>query len=713
MAVTVMSDLSIPDEAKAVIWRIFGSGESPLNEKSAYDLVEPIIRKRAASTDSDRVISEIHGWFESHGGRRWLRSEMSEAVAHLILEGIGSEREETAVWAVGSIEAVLAGRIIHSIWSPDMIDSFVESALKALQTLCDRDAVLDANRIVKAGSGRAKIPRDAVERKGRLETFQHLDNRGLDLVHWGLYPVAGNLIELVIDLRPKQLGNLIDKLHHPVLQARAAYHMVAAVRPSDHRSTLQWINEHASDELVALAILHTLNTVNRLDDELRSSDQLDPEQHQWSTELRPARDDLDAAAANLLTSLVELLAELDPPTGARWIGELLSGAPYILHRRNDGQIPRRIHQLERACTEHLTNLVGRSGSDDLLRELSAGLCLSPRTTWTRHLAEIAWKIREVEAARAKQIGQVILDEHTRHIAEQLERRTLFLDWNDWEQKEWFSGLGVALVLSRERLDLRSWVNVQCQALPLSVWDAEENYEAFSSADRAVQHWFLIALHAIPPLKELGRLDPAAVHALVESLWSHCAFAGQFLHSCTEVSVVVEHAARYAAEFGAPSDQWILQQARQPGVGPRALWAMMDQRRLKSVREGKADMQYDEMIAKELADVASERFGDGRQFDLETVRFWGELWLLLRAIDAAEQAAMAIIRFPLRVHDRGYKILVLKLLALVASSRRLAPTIADYPASFYTQLWPGYTPNEERADRQEVDELIERAKFPVL
>ena len=617
------------------------------------------------------------------------------------------------MWAVGSIEAVLAGRIIRSIWSPDAIDSFVESALKALQTLCDRDAVINANRIVKAGSGRAKIPRDAVERKGRLETFQHLDNHGLDLVHWGLYPVAGNLIELLIDLRPKQFGNLIDKLHHPVVQARAAYHMVAAVRPSDHRGTLEWINGQASDELIALAILHTLNTVNRLDYEIRTSDQLDPEQHQWSTELRPVRDDLDAAATNLLTSLVELLAGLDPPTGARWIGELLSGAPYILHRRNDGQTPRRIHQLERACTEQLTNFVGQSRSHDLLRQLSAGLCLSPRPTWTRHLAEIAWTIREVAAARAKEIGQVILDEHNRHVAEQLEHGALFLDWNDWEQKEWFSGLGVALVLSRESLDLRGWVNVQCQALPLSVWDAEENYEAFISADRAVQHWFLIALHAIPPLKELGRLDPAAVHALAESLWSHCAFAGHFLHGSTEASVVVEHAARYAAEFGAPSDQWILQQASQPGMGPRVLWAMMDQRRLKNVRDGKTDAQYDEMVTKELADLAAERFGDGRQFDLETVWFWGKLWLLLRAIDGAEQAAMAIIRFPLRAHDRGYKILVLKLLALVASSRRLAPAIADYPASFYTQLWPGYTPNEERADRQEVDELIERAKFPVL
>ena len=373
MTLTVTPDVSRATEAKAVVWRIFGSGESPLSMKSPYDLVEPVVRKRISSTDQGRIICEIQGWFESDGKRRWLRSEMNETVAHLILEGVGSERGETAVWAVGSIEAVLAGPIIHSIWSPEMIDSFVESALKALQRLCDRDAVLDANRIVKAGSGRAKISRDAVERKGRLETFQHLENRGRDLVHWGLYPVVGNLIELLIDLRPEQFGNLIDELHHPVVQARAAYHMVAAVRRSDHRGTLQWINGQAPDELLALAILHTLNTVNALDDEIRTSDQLDLERHQWSTELHPGRDDLDAAATNLVTSLVERLAGLDPPTAARWIGELLGGAPYILHRRNDGQIPRRIDQLERACTEQLINFVGQSRSDDLLHQLSAGL----------------------------------------------------------------------------------------------------------------------------------------------------------------------------------------------------------------------------------------------------------------------------------------------------------------------------------------------------
>ena len=610
------------------------------------------------------------------------------------------------MWAVGSIEAVLAGRIIRTIWSPDMVDSFVESALNALRTLCDQDAVIDANRFVNAGSGRAKIPRDAVERKGRLDTFQHLDRSGL-------HPVAGNLIELVIDLRPEQFANLIEKLDHPVVQARAAYHMVGAVRPSGHRSTLLWITEQASDDMVALAILHTLNTVNELDKDLRFSEQIDPAQYQWSTELRPEHDDLDTAASDLLSSLVELLAKLDPPVGARWIGELLGSASSILNPRSDSQIPPRVRQLERVCTEQFTNHFRQSQFDDMLRELRTGLCANPRRTWTRHLAEIAWQIRGTDVVRAEEIARVILDEHNQYIAGQLERSRLFLNWEDWDEREWFCGLGMALVLSREKLDLRSWVTAQCQTLSLSVWDAEENREAFRTADRAVQHWFLIAFHAIQPLVELGRLDPTAVRTLAEFLWSHCAFAGPFLPGYREASVVVEHAARSVVEFGAPSDTWFLQQAHEPGVGPLALWAMMDQRKLKSVREGGTDAQFDDVIAGELVRVVSERFSDGRRFDLETLRFWGELWLLLGAIDEAEQTAMAIVRFPLRGHDRGYKILLLKLLAMVANSRRLAPTIAGCPALFYTQLWPGYTPSEERADRQQVDELIERAKFPVL
>lgn len=714
MAGNITSESSLPAEVKAVIWRIFGEGESPLKRRMTYELIEPIVRNRVSSIDPSRVISEIRGWFESHGDRRWLKSEMSEPVAVLILDGVRSERGETAIWAVGSIDADLAASNIRSLWSSKEIDTFVEAALKTLEKLCDQDEVLDATRIARLDSTNAKIPKSAVEREGRLETFRHLDNHGFELVYGGLYLPVENLVDLVVELRPEQFESSIERLNHPVLRARAAYRMIAIVRPLDHRKTLQWITKGSSDALIALTIVHTLNTVNKLDEELWFADRADADQYTCSTELRPPQDDLDTAAAGLLTGLVDRLASLEPLACARWIGELLSGAPYVLHRRGDFQIPCRIEQLERACTELLARLVRRSWSDDLLAELCAGLCLTPRTTWIRHIAEIAWEIRNVEPARAAEIARATLDEHERQVAEQLKQNRLFLDWNDWYHRQWISSLGVALVLSCEELDLPGWVSTRCRDLPLSVWDAEENYEAFSTADRAAQHWFLVALHAIPALKEIGRtINPVTVRTLAETLWAHCHFVGQPLLSHPEAAVVAEHAARFAIEFGEPSDKWLLDQVRHPGVGPRALWALLDQRKLKSVRKGVTDAHYDEIIATEFASVASDRFGDGRQFDLETLRYWGRLWFSLGAIDEAEQTAMAIISFPLRKHDRVYKIMALKLLALVAGKRKLEPTVADYPASLYGELWSGYTPSEEREDRRQIDEQIKRSKFPIL
>ena len=714
MAGNITSESSLPAEVRAVIWRIFGEGESPLKRRTTYELIEPIVRNRVSSIDPSRVISEIRGWFESHEDRRWLKSEMSEPVAVLILDGVRSERGETAIWAVGSIDADLAASNIRSLWSSKEIDTFVEAALKTLERPCDQDEVLDATRIARLDSTNAKIPKSAVEREGRLETFRHLDNHGFELVYGGLYLQVENLVDLVVELRPEQFESSIERLNHPVLRARAAYRMIAIVRPLDHRKILQWITKGSSDALIALTIVHTLNTVNKLDEELRFADRADADQYTWSTELRLPQDDLDAAAAGLLIGLVERLATLDPLVCARWIGELLSGAPYVLHRRGDCEIPRRIEQLERACTELLARLVRQSWSDELLAELRAGLCLTPRTTWTRHMAKIAWEIREVEPARAAEIARATLDEHERQVAEQLEQNRLFLNWSDWHDREWFSGLGVALVLSCKDLDLPSWVSARCRALPLSVWDTEENYETFNTADRAAQHWFLIALHAIEALKDLGRtIDPVAVRTLAETLWAHCHFVGQPHLSHPEASVVAENAARFAVEFGEPSDIWLLNQVRHPGVGPRALWALIDQRKLKSAREGKTDVHYDEMITTELVRIVSDRFGDGRQFDLDALRYWGRLWLLLGTINEAEQTARAIIAVPLRRHDRVYKILALKLLALVVSKRKLAPMVADYPSSLYSELWPGYTPSEEREDRLQIDEQIKRSKFPIL
>ena len=707
--------ISLPDEAKAVIWRIFGEGESPLKRGTTYELIERIVKAHAPSIDTNRAIAEIRGWFESHGNQQWLKSEMSELVAVLILEKTKTERGETAIWAVNSIDADRAVRIIHSLrWSPKKIDSFVEAALRTLKKLCDRDKVLDAARISGIDSASAKIPKSSVERKGRLETFRHLDIHGSELVDRGLHSAVGNLIELVIELRPKQFETLIEKLGHPVMQARAAGRMIAAPLPLKHRKTLEWITEDSCDALVALAIVHTLNTVNTLDEDLRYADHMGVDQYRWSTELRLPQDDLDAAAATLLNDLVDRLAVLDPLACARWIGELLSDAPSGLHKSGGHEKPLRIEQLERACTKLLARLVCESWSDNLLTELCAGLCLTPRTSWTRHMADVAWEIRDVVPTRAAEIAQVTLELHNQHIATQLEQNRLFLNWSDWHQREWFSSLGIALVLSHEELNLLEWVSAQCRELPLSVWDAEENYEAFISADRAAQHWFLVALHAIPVLKDLDRaIDPPAIRTLAETLWEHCRFAGQHLPSHPAALVASELAARFAAEFGEPNDAWLLDRARHPGVGPSALWELINQRMLKSPREGETDAHYNEMITKELVRVISGRFGDGGQFDLETLRSWGQLWLLLDATDEAEQTAIAICAFPLREHDRVYKILVLKLFALVASKRKLAPEIEGYVASLYRQLWPGYTTSEELEAREQIDDLLKQSESPIL
>ena len=108
--------LRLPDAAKAVVWRIFGSGESPLTGRTTYELIEPIIKRYVAAADQDLAIAQICNWFESHGERRWLKSDMGEAVAALILEEVRSERSETAIWAVGSINADFAASYIRSCW---------------------------------------------------------------------------------------------------------------------------------------------------------------------------------------------------------------------------------------------------------------------------------------------------------------------------------------------------------------------------------------------------------------------------------------------------------------------------------------------------------------------------------------------------------------------------------------------------------------------
>ena len=327
---------------------------------------------------------------------------------------------------------------------------------------------------------------------------------------------------------------------------------------------------------------------------------------------------------------------------------------------------------------------------------------------------MAWAVRDIEPARAATLARATLDEHERHIADELARGHVFLNWADWHDREWIAGLGAALALSGDELDLPKWVSARCRALPLSVWDAEESYQAFSAADRAAQIWFLVAFHAVAGLKQIDRaVDPVAVRALAETVWAHCHFTGRYLAAEPDASIAAEQAARSAVEFGEPSDLWLLEQAHSPRVGPRALWALIDQRKKKATSEGGSDTGCDEMIIDAIARAASNRFGDGGQFDFESLHYWGRLWLQLDSIVQARRTAKAIIASQTRGAGRGSEILTLKLLTLGADKQRLDPEIRDYVESTYRKLWPvyGYTPDAERADRRWVDELLERSGLP--
>ena len=197
-------------------------------------------------------------------------------------------------------------------------------------------------------------------------------------------------------------------------------------------------------------------TVNKLDYDIRFADTADTDQHTWSTELRPPRDDLDRAADLLLAGLVDRLSLLDPLACVRWIGELLTAGPAVLHSHRGGEKPLRANQLESACTKLLATLVRGSLSSEMLAALRAGLSVHAQPTWTRHLAELAWAVRATVPERAADIAQTTLKEHRLHVDVELERNQLFLDWGRWDHREWIRGLGSSLALSDGELDVTTW-----------------------------------------------------------------------------------------------------------------------------------------------------------------------------------------------------------------------------------------------------------------
>ena len=694
--------ISLSHNAQKAIWRFFGAGESlslRLKKPSSYDLIKPVLEKHARSENLDSDIQEVRSWFNTNQNNYCLKHEWHEPVAKLIIPEvpkINSGQKETVVWAVGVISAKLSLPIIRSNWSSTEVDSFVKVAISLLEKACHKDLVINADKLYLSGnheSGIFRILKSEIIWKGEgiLRTFIRLERNGFELVHHGMYPVVLNLIHLIIHLRPDYFQKVIKRLDHPVVQIHVAYHKIAVEKQISYclnlesMEALEWITQESCDSVIALAIVSVLNAVKSLG---------------------------DTDSNTLLQKLVSRLSDhFSPQLCTRWIGELLSGAPYILDSSYDN-VPSRIEQLEESCTKLLTKLIDQIEWRDFFRELCAGLRLTPRNTWTRHLAALAWEIRAKDPARARIVAQATIDQYEQQINEELQKGEMYIVWESYHYRAWIRGIGICLALAQPRPNPFAWIVEHCRQVPLSVWDIEENYKAFLTADCAALHWFLVGLDAVGILDVLGQsCDHQTVHKIVELVWSHCHFVRQYLIDNSINSIASEIAARLAVE-AAPDDAWLLDIARHPCAGPLVLWAMLHERRLIANHRAETCTHAGDRFEEQVKIIAQQKFHDDDLLDFHSLQYWAKLWLLLEAADEAERTAIAFTTLSTRQTDRSTNVLILKLLALASTGKQLSKPVINFFQDLYRKTWQHSTLDEEQADCEMVDRCLRQSSIRI-
>ena len=696
---------SLPSEVRAIVWRIFGAGESLPKGKPAYDLIQPIVKKHTSFGNSDWIIKEIQNWFEFQENRAYFKEEKRGDVAEMIVDGVKNEYSECAIWAIAWIGNDIAASMIQLNWIPSEIDEFVECALGLLETLAKKDMIIDPGHFIHLPAEEienARVPRKSIfSDYGQIDIFHKISCNHI----YGQHRPVRNLVALVVELRPDRFKSLVELIDHPMVQALAAHCMVEISAHGSHRTPLQWIYRGACDALIALGILYTLRVVEHLDKDFQASQRSGSEYIRWYTELRWPEDDLKSAATAMISNLAAQLNLLDPLECVRWVGELLSHAPCVFHSQGGQEdISNRIKEIEDVFIDVVAPLVSAGDLLKLVKKFHTALCLPPWNNWTRHLAMVARKVFDMIPEKAEEIGRMVLQIHEQQILENLETDYQYLNRSKLEQS--IEGLAISLALSEEQLDLVQWLTTKCHDLPLRVWDAEENPSMFNDSDIIAKHWFRVALKAVEVRKELGHtIVPSEIREIAEILWEHCHFTGQYTDIMIEFSEEVELAAQTVIRFGDPSGTWLLKHANNPKLGPRALWALIAQ----SQREGgmqKINARAEE-VRSEIVQIATDHFKTGAQFTFEALQWWARIWILLDAIGPAQRTAKLLLEFPSELLGRSQKLLVLKLLVLVLSKKReLDSKLVPYPAWLYTELWPSsHTERGERKEREAIGMVL--------
>ena len=207
----------------------------------------------------------------------------------------------------------------------------------------------------------------------------------------------------------------------------------------------------------------------------------------------------------------------------------------------------------------------------------------------------------------------------------------------------------------------------------------------------------VALYAVLAWYETGHdVEPEMVRNLAEKAWEHCHFLSQQETYWLEEPELDELAARVVLALGSPSEEWLLIQAKNPQVGPRGLWAMVD---AYIPKHGFPN------LGKELGSSIAARYRNSKATEISTLRYLAKIWQLLEAVDAALETAEVMLEYHQRAMDRNDYVLVLSLLVLAAHHKGATSRMKRDIRTLHEFLWRSHTPEEEVEIRHSADAML--------
>ena len=676
-------------------WRVVGAVESPLKNPEFPSLVDGVLgplfeQDSVAESERRRTRETVYGWYETRDGRPVLAQDSSREVDDLVLrgaaqqllEGKSNPANETLFWAIGTVDAEAAAETIRAVWRPKQVDALWENSVAVLQRLCERENVIDLDRILgyKVDGGRASV--DPEYEQDRVRVF-----RRTDLGRPNLYGGVANVILLILTLRPDRFPDLVGRVDHPIVQ-RWALFVVHRYLRADRLQSLDWLEGNPSEPMTAVAIVHALEVMRELASEVRHPSRGQKE-----------REEAGEVVAQLLSGLVDRLTRYEPAESVRWIAELYEHGDLpkiVIGESGEHDLGER---LEERCLDEIAELVRRNWHSELREALKSKARQGAVIQRTLPLGTVAQRVSRDHPERAVEIAKIALEKHAEHTDGILRgNERAYYTLTDGRTIKWMRGLGSALSLALPEDETPlDWVIAQCGRLPLSVWEADDHPEKFRVADDVAQMQMAVAIHAVVARYEAGvGVEPEMVRNLAEMVWEHCHFVGRREGYRLEEPEVEELAARVLVELGNLSEEWLIVRVKSGGIGPRGLWSMVD---AYVKRYGYP------VLANELSGSIAARYRYIKAVEISTLRYLARVWQILEAADPALLTAETMLEYHQKAMQREDHLEVMNLRVLAVRKKGSTSEVMRGIRAHSEYLWRNHIPGEEIEIKRRVDALL--------